>query len=259
MSNHDESTNYLAYPTLMPLPVRETEVVPGNASGHDVSVNYLVYPTLMPLPVQQDTEADLESDQIQRLLAEKQRLAAELAHIEAELQNMETPSIPQRPDNRQTSVHAEGGPQLLAVLQRQHTETVGKLLYVLGYALKQKQQQCGKEASAAKSKKQNVLGNVGNSKSISLDGVTAKADITEIRFLNTLAGAPKGAADLSEAQDGGVLCWTENGVQYIAGEGGVTGGKSCANLFAGYEKLTAIWFDGNFDTSHVTDMSGMFF
>lgn len=43
----------------------------------------------------------------------------------------------------------------------------------------------------------------------SLDGVTDRNKITEIRFLNTLKDAPANAADLSEAKDRSVLCWTE--------------------------------------------------
>ncbi|MCD8085764.1 MAG: DUF285 domain-containing protein, partial [Clostridiales bacterium] len=92
----------------------------------------------------------------------------------------------------------------------------------------------------------------------SLDGVTDKCAITEIRFLNTLKNAPANAADRSEAKDRSVLCWTEGTVQYIAGKGGVVAGRSCKDLFWGYEQLTAIRFDWNFDTSGVTNMCGMF-
>ncbi len=93
----------------------------------------------------------------------------------------------------------------------------------------------------------------------SLDGVTDKNKITGICFLDTLKNAPANAADLSEAKDRSVLCWTKGPIQYIAGEGGVVAGRSCEKLFSGYEKVTAICFDGNFDTSNVTDMSQMFY
>ncbi|MCD8190347.1 MAG: DUF285 domain-containing protein [Clostridiales bacterium] len=93
----------------------------------------------------------------------------------------------------------------------------------------------------------------------SLDGVTLTTDVTEIYFLDTLTEAPEEAADISQGKDHSVLCWTEGTVQYIAGDGGVIAGSSCACLFQGYTDVTAIHFDGNFDTSGVTDMFDMFY
>ncbi|MCD8189417.1 MAG: DUF285 domain-containing protein [Clostridiales bacterium] len=105
-----------------------------------------------------------------------------------------------------------------------------------------------------------VLGDVGNANSErSLDGVTAKEDITTVYFVSSLAEAPENAADLSKEGDGSVLCWTKGTTQYIAGRNGVTGGVSCEELFAGYENLTSIQFNDCFDTANVTDMSEMFY
>ncbi|MCD7760848.1 MAG: BspA family leucine-rich repeat surface protein, partial [Clostridiales bacterium] len=124
---------------------------------------------------------------------------------------------------------------------------------------------CQITCEANSTKTGGVMGDVGSyydsddSTALSLDGVTAKKDITKIYFLDTLADAPEDAADLSEAGDGGVLCWTEGTIQYIAGEGGVVACNSCANMFNGYDNLAAIFFLGCFDTSNVTDMSKMFY
>ncbi|MCD7802354.1 MAG: BspA family leucine-rich repeat surface protein [Clostridiales bacterium] len=113
-------------------------------------------------------------------------------------------------------------------------------------------------AEANSTKTGGVMGDVGNTGTISLDGTTSKNDVASVIFMDTLEGAPEDAADLSATGDGSVLCWTDGNVQYIAGEGGVVAGSSCKNLFRGYKNLTSIYFKGYFDTSNVTDMSNMF-
>ncbi|MBQ9083763.1 MAG: BspA family leucine-rich repeat surface protein [Clostridia bacterium] len=83
--------------------------------------------------------------------------------------------------------------------------------------------------------------------------------ITSITFRDTLADMPQSAWDASEAQDGSVMAWVENQSDLIiAGEGGVTAGRSCAHMFKGYKNVTQIDFNGCFDTSDVSDMEGMF-
>ncbi|MCD8190978.1 MAG: BspA family leucine-rich repeat surface protein [Clostridiales bacterium] len=227
--------------------------------NHDGSTNYLAYPTLMPLPVQQDTEPDRESDQIQRLLAEMQLHTAALARIEAELQK-----------HTEEMARMEAALQrLLAAQQTGNADSVRSRSQISPAPAQQNSHSNANSRPAGRAprpqekptaeKKQNVLGAVGDRKSIiSLDGITAKEDVTEIYFLNALENAPKRAVDLSAARDRSVLCWTEGRLQYIAGDGGVVGGKSCTSLFAGYHKMTAIHFDGNFDTSNVTTMRLMF-
>ena len=86
--------------------------------------------------------------------------------------------------------------------------------------------------------------------------------ISAVTFLDTLSGAPADAWDVSEAGDGSVMAWVEpDGELYrltITGEGGVSAGTSCADLFSGYTNMTRISFDGNFHTDAVQDMNSMF-
>ncbi|MCD8191043.1 MAG: BspA family leucine-rich repeat surface protein [Clostridiales bacterium] len=210
-----------------------------NLGGADSSTDFLRYPTLMKLPEQerpaQQTVEDLEAE-LQRLLAQTQALAAELQHLKT------AQSVQERHRcNRMRKVGNpfEGGVETYFVKNEDHTpESAGVRpgwKGVIQYRTMEKPDV------------------------YSLDGVTEKGRVTEIRFLNTLKNAPESAADLSEEKDRGVLCWTEGTVQYIAGEGGVVAGTDCIGLFSGYEKVTAIHFDGNFDTSNVTDMTMMFY
>ena len=87
--------------------------------------------------------------------------------------------------------------------------------------------------------------------------------ISAVTFLDTLSGAPADAWDVSEAGDGSVMAWVEpDGNLYqltIAGEGGVSAGTSCRDLFAGYINMTLISFGGNFHTDAVQNMCQMFF
>ena len=89
-----------------------------------------------------------------------------------------------------------------------------------------------------------------------------RKQISAVTFLDTLSGAPVDAWDVSEAGDGSVMAWVEpDGDLYrltIAGEGGVSAGTSCRDLFAGYYSMTQISFGGNFHTDAVQDMSHMF-
>ncbi|MCD8191046.1 MAG: DUF285 domain-containing protein [Clostridiales bacterium] len=194
-----------------------------SAWGADESTNYLDYPTLMPVPQRAEPgrrSAELQAE-VQRLLAEERK------RVEREVQRLLTES---------------------------QTRTEAALECLLSTALEP-----GMAQPTQKRRKQNRMGKVGDRTSeLSLDGVTPKGNVKEVRFLDTLAGAPGTAADLSEAKDRSVLCWTEEGVQYIAGEGGVAAGASCKDLFYEYTGMTAIRFDGNFDTSAVTNMRAVF-
>lgn len=90
----------------------------------------------------------------------------------------------------------------------------------------------------------------------------ARSEIRSIRFADSLADAPEDAWDVSEAGDGSVLAWTVPAGELrdltIAGEGGVRAPENCADLFFDYENLSSVQFNGCFDTSGATDMSGMF-
>ena len=90
-----------------------------------------------------------------------------------------------------------------------------------------------------------------------------RGEIIKITFLDTLETAPRDAWDLSEHQDRSVLGWvtgtSDNYRLSIAGDGGVIAPQNCSNLFAYYCNLQSIEFNGCFDTSQVTDMSGMFY
>ena len=90
-----------------------------------------------------------------------------------------------------------------------------------------------------------------------------RGQIHAVTFLDTLSGAPADAWDVSKAGDGSVMAWVEPDSDLyrltIAGEGGVSAGTSCHDLFSGYRNMTRISFGGNFHTDTVQDMSNMFY
>ena len=103
-----------------------------------------------------------------------------------------------------------------------------------------------------------------------------KADVVGVEFLDSLEAKPaKGARDVSKGNDRSVWMWTEpaegGSVLYIAAEGGVIADSGCSYLFGGYAQWTGeinescsfrnlryVHFNGVFDTSRVTDMTGLF-
>lgn len=89
-----------------------------------------------------------------------------------------------------------------------------------------------------------------------------RTQVSSITVLDTLAACPDSAWDVSERQDGSVMAWAQaNGEWYdlyLAGEGGVTAPEDCSLLFACYENVTSIRFNGSFHTEHTTNMNGMF-
>ena len=86
--------------------------------------------------------------------------------------------------------------------------------------------------------------------------------IKTITIVDTLANAPEGCWDASEAHNGAVLVWVEpNGELYdlyIGAEGGVWAGQSARNMFRGYTNAERIDFGDAFHTEDVRDMYGMF-
>ena len=89
-----------------------------------------------------------------------------------------------------------------------------------------------------------------------------RRQIRRIEFLSSTASAGSNAWDISANAGGSVLAWTEPaGELYtlcIAANGKVYAPENCWNLFALYENLESIDFNGVFDTSKVTDMTYMF-
>lgn len=85
-----------------------------------------------------------------------------------------------------------------------------------------------------------------------------RSEITSITFLNNLDGEPESSWDVSEAQDGTVKAWVEDGeALYIASNGGVCLPEDCSYLLCGYENVENLDF-GEIDTGNVTNMRSMF-
>ena len=86
--------------------------------------------------------------------------------------------------------------------------------------------------------------------------------IKTVTILDTLAGKPDNAWDVSANKNGSVMAWVKaNGNLYdlyIAGNGGVSASKFCTGLFAGYENVTGYSFGDAFHTDEVEDMDYMF-
>lgn len=89
-----------------------------------------------------------------------------------------------------------------------------------------------------------------------------KDAITSVTFVDTFAGIPKNARDVSESQNGSVLAWMEKNGEYydlyIAGEGGINAASACKELFAGYQHLETVHFNECFYTDNATSMESMF-
>lgn len=87
--------------------------------------------------------------------------------------------------------------------------------------------------------------------------------ISSVTFFNTLIQhAPSKVFDVSADKSGRVIAWA-SGTSYnlkifVAADGGVTAGRDCRNMFRECLSLQNIYFNHSFDTSAVTDMSGMF-
>ena len=108
-------------------------------------------------------------------------------------------------------------------------------------------------AEASVQKVQNVLSKE------KIRNLTSQDTIKTLVFRNTIAGAPEGAGDVSEAGNRGILCWRKGNTLTIAGEGGVGLPKSCKELFQDWKALRTVTGAELLDTSRVTDMSGLFY
>lgn len=89
-----------------------------------------------------------------------------------------------------------------------------------------------------------------------------REEILAVRFQAELKKAPAGSWDVSRDCNRKVVAWVEQEqdgpVLVIAAQGGIRAPENCRDLFAGYRAVKSIDFGGCFDTSAVTDMSGMF-
>ena len=90
-----------------------------------------------------------------------------------------------------------------------------------------------------------------------------RKEVCKIDFVKmNLASIPSGAWDVSEDQDRTIWAWKretpEGYTLYIGSEKGVYANKNCEDLFCYYLNVKKINFNNLFDTSHVTNMVGMF-
>ena len=91
------------------------------------------------------------------------------------------------------------------------------------------------------------------------DTTIRRDQVKRIMFLNTLDAVPQTAYDISEDMDGSVMVWMGDGdYLYIAADGMIIAPENCSGMFANYSALEEICFNDCFDTTYVTNMSGMF-
>ena len=85
-----------------------------------------------------------------------------------------------------------------------------------------------------------------------------REDVYYVSFLSSLKSAPSDAWDMSDAGDGSVLAWVSGNSLYVAADGAISPNPNASCLFAWFTNLKTIYFGDSFDTSNVTNMSGMF-
>ena len=85
-----------------------------------------------------------------------------------------------------------------------------------------------------------------------------RKDVKTLTFQSSLQNVPSSAWDVSEAGDGSVLAWMDNGNLYVAADGAIAPNSNASWLFQGFVNLKTINFGNCFVTSSVTQMSGMF-
>ena len=83
-------------------------------------------------------------------------------------------------------------------------------------------------------------------------------DVKALAFQSSLQNVPSSAWDVSEAGDGSVLAWMDNGDLYVAADGAIAPNSNASWLFHKFVNLKTINFGNCFVTSSVTRMSGMF-
>ena len=85
-----------------------------------------------------------------------------------------------------------------------------------------------------------------------------RKDVKTLTFQSSLQNVPSSAWDVSEAGDGSVLAWMDNGNLYVAADGAIAPNSNASWLFHKFVNLKTINFGNCFVTSSVTRMSGMF-
>ena len=85
-----------------------------------------------------------------------------------------------------------------------------------------------------------------------------RKDVKTLTFQSSLQNVPSSAWDVSEAGDGSVLAWMDNGDLYVAADGAIAPNSYASWLFQKFVNLKTIDFGNCFVTSSVTRMSGMF-
>ena len=85
-----------------------------------------------------------------------------------------------------------------------------------------------------------------------------RKDVKTLTFQSSLQNVPSSAWDVSEAGDGSVLAWMDNGNLYVAADGAIAPNSNASWLFHKFVNLKTINFGNCFVTSSVTQMSGMF-
>ena len=85
-----------------------------------------------------------------------------------------------------------------------------------------------------------------------------RKDVKTLTFQSSLQNVPSSAWDVSEAGDGSVLAWMDNGNLYVAADGAIAPNSNASCLLQDFANLKTIDFGNSFDTSNVTDMHSMF-
>ena len=85
-----------------------------------------------------------------------------------------------------------------------------------------------------------------------------RKDVKTLTFQSSLQNVPSSAWDVSEAGDGSVLAWMDNGNLYVAADGAIAPNSNVSYLLQYFANLKTIDFGNCFDTSNVTDMHSMF-
>lgn len=94
---------------------------------------------------------------------------------------------------------------------------------------------------------------------IFIDGILSRNTITDIIFTNEeMPASSETAFDISIGKDNTVVCWVQEGVLYISGQGMIVFPKDSKQMFEDFSALRSIDFGEKIDTSEVTDMWCMF-
>ncbi len=85
-----------------------------------------------------------------------------------------------------------------------------------------------------------------------------RCDVKSVRFYNSLENAPRNAWDVSEAEDGTILAWMDEGQLSVAAAGVIALNPDSSRMFSYFTNVENISFGQTVDTSSVTNMAEMF-